>query len=749
MEIYYLSLIAFLFLLAIFDLVVGVSNDAVNFLNSAIGSKAAPFKVVFAIAAAGILFGAIFSNGMMEIARHGIFRPEQFYFTELMCIFMAVMITDVLLLDTFNSLGLPTSTTVSLVFELLGGTFALSMLKIYNDSTGVLSFADLLNTEKALSVIFGIFLSVAIAFFFGMLVQYLARTLFTFNYKKNLKWAIGLFGGIAATSIIYFMLIKGIKDASFMTKEFKAWIAENTGMIVLCCMAFFTVLMQILHWCRVNVFKVVVLMGTFALAMAFAGNDLVNFIGVPLAGFASFQDFMANGAVAGGDGFLMGSLNGPAQTPFVFMVVAGIIMAVSLFKSKKARNVTKTELDLARQGEGDEMFGSSALARSLVRNTTNLSHNVLSIMPKRMKIWINSRFNKEEVILEKEASFDLVRASVNLMLAGLLIAVGTSLKLPLSTTYVTFMVAMGTSLSDRAWSRESSVFRITGVVSVIGGWFITAGVAFIACFLVTLILYYGGITATVLMIALSVFVLIRSNRLFHKKQASEQADATFKAMMTSRDSAEVWTLLKQHSKETLTGIVGFTRQAYTKSIEAFIHEDIRSFRKILAELDTQKEMLKKSRRRALLAMRRIDTTVAIEKNTWFHLAYNNAEQMIYCLIRMIEPCKEHIDNNFNPLPEAYAEEFLSISQMFEAHAQEIKSAIETSDYGDYHRLFFTCKNYSEAFSRLRHAQIERIQHGNNENLNVSLVYLNQLQESQELASLLRHLLRASRKFQKN
>jgi phosphate/sulfate permease len=332
MELFYLGLIVFLFLLAIFDLVVGVSNDAVNFLNSAIGSKAASFKVIIIIAAIGILCGALFSNGMMEIARHGIFRPEQFYFTELMCIFLAVMITDVILLDTFNSLGMPTSTTVSLVFELLGGTFALAMLKIFGDSTGTLTFADLLNTEKALSVIFGIFLSVAIAFFFGILVQYIARMIFTFNYKKHLKWTIGLFGGIAATSIVYFMLIKGTKDASFMTKEFKTWIDQNSGMIVVLCLAFFTVLMQLLHWCRVNVFKVVVLMGTFALALAFAGNDLVNFIGVPLAGFSSYLDYTANSGAITGDNFLMNSLNGPAQTPFYFLLLAGIIMVIALEK---------------------------------------------------------------------------------------------------------------------------------------------------------------------------------------------------------------------------------------------------------------------------------------------------------------------------------------------------------------------------------------------------------------------------------
>ena len=749
MELFYLGLIVFLFLLAIFDLIVGVSNDAVNFLNSAIGAKAAPFKVVLAIAGIGILCGAIFSNGMMEIARHGIFRPEQFFFAELMCIFIAVMITDVLLLDTFNSLGMPTSTTVSLVFELLGGTFALAMLKIFNDSTGTLSFAALLNTEKALSVILGIFLSVAIAFFFGMVVQYIARIIFTFNYKKNLKWSIGLFGGIAATSIVYFMLIKGIKDTSFMTPEFKALINDYAGMIVLACFAFFTLLMQVLHWFGVNVFKVVVLMGTFALALAFAGNDLVNFIGVPLAGLSSYLDYTANGTSVGADNFLMSSLNGPAQTPVYFLVFAGIIMVTALFTSKKAQNVMKTSLNLSRQEDGDEMFGSSVLARSLVRHSANFSTNLLAVIPTRLKTWIDSRFNKEEAIIAKGASFDLVRASVNLMLAGLLIALGTSLKLPLSTTYVTFMVAMGSSLSDRAWGRESSVFRITGVVSVIGGWFLTAGVAFIVCFAVTLFIYYGGIIATLVMVALSIFILLRSNKLFNKRKENEKTDELFKAMMASRDTNEIWIMLKQHSKETLSHIVRFAHTTFSKTIEAFIQEDIRSFRKIVAELDTQKSVLKKIRRRELLALRRVETSVSIEKNTWFHLASNNAEQIIYCLKRMVEPCKEHTDNNFNPLPESYAKEFLSISRLLEMLTQRIITSIETSNYTDYHQLFFTCKQFSEDFANLRRKQIQLIHKGDVENLNVSLVYLNLLQESQELASILRHLLRASRKFQAN
>ena len=560
MESIYLGIVIFLFLLAIFDLTVGVSNDAVNFLNSAIGAKAASFKTIILIAAVGIFCGATMSNGMMEIARHGIFRPEAFHFNELMCIFLAVMVTDVVLLDIFNTLGMPTSTTVSMVFELLGGTFALAMLKIAAGPES-LTFAELLNTEKALTVILGIFLSVAIAFFFGTLVQYLSRIIFTFNYTTKLKWTIGLFGGIAVTAIIYFMLIKGIKDASFMTDAHKLWVKDNTLTIVGGCFVFFTVLMQILHWCKVNVFKVIVLLGTFALAMAFAGNDLVNFVGVPLAGFSSYTDFMANGNGVAND-YLMGALNEPAKTPFIFLFLSGVIMVISLITSKKAQNVIKTSVDLSRQDDGNEMFGSSAIARSLVRSMTTLGNNISKIIPEKVKVWLDSRFNKDEAILANGAAFDLVRASVNLVLAGLLIALGTSLKLPLSTTYVAFMVAMGSSLADRAWGRESAVFRVTGVLSVIGGWFITAGAAFIICFFVTMIMYFGGMTAMVIMIGVAAFILIRSNNKYRKKMKSEKQDDVFQQMLSSKDKAVVWNLLRQHVRENLVKVLDFAANTY-------------------------------------------------------------------------------------------------------------------------------------------------------------------------------------------
>ena len=744
MESIYLGIVIFLFLLAIFDLTVGVSNDAVNFLNSAIGAKAASFKTIILIAAAGIFCGATMSNGMMEIARHGIFRPEAFHFNELMCIFLEVMVTDVVLLDIFNTLGMPTSTTVSMVFELLGGTFALAMLKIAAGPES-LTFAELLNTEKALTVILGIFLSVAIAFFFGTLVQYLSRIIFTFNYTTKLKWTIGLFGGIAVTAIIYFMLIKGIKDASFMTDAHKLWVKDNTLTIVGGCFVFFTVLMQILHWCKVNVFKVIVLLGTFALAMAFAGNDLVNFVGVPLAGFSSYTDFMANGNGVAND-YLMGALNEPAKTPFIFLFLSGVIMVISLITSKKAQNVIKTSVDLSRQDDGNEMFGSSAIARSLVRSMTTLGNNISKIIPEKVKVWLDSRFNKDEAILANGAAFDLVRASVNLVLAGLLIALGTSLKLPLSTTYVAFMVAMGSSLADRAWGRESAVFRVTGVLSVIGGWFITAGAAFIICFFVTMIMYFGGMTAMVIMIGVAAFILIRSNNKYRKKMKSEKQDDVFQQMLSSKDKAVVWNLLRQHVRENLVKVLDFAANTYGQMTDGFIREDLKSLRKAVSSTNDEKDILKKIRRKETLGMRRIDRNVAIEKNTWFHLGSNSSEQMMYCLKRMCEPCKEHVDNNFNPLPAECAEEFVPIRDMLKSLLERTKDIIDKGNYEEADLVLAEGEELKTCLSRLHKMRIERMQEENS-SVKLSLVYLNLLQESQELVSIMRHMLRASRKFQ--
>ena len=747
METIYLGIVIFLFMLAVFDLLVGVSNDAVNFMNSAVGAKVANFKTIVIVAAIGVFAGAVLSNGMMDIARHGIFQPVNFSFYEIMCILLAVMVTDVVLLDVFNTLGLPTSTTVSMVFELLGGTFILAILKIVGDETGLLTLGDMMNTEKALSVIMGIFLSVAIAFIAGTFVQYISRLIFSFNYKKNLSWTIGIFGGIAVTSLSYFMLIKGLKSAPFMTPESLAWISENTTLLVVGCFITFTLLMQILHWCRVNVFKIIVLLGTFSLALAFAGNDLVNFIGVPLAGFSAYTDYVANSNGVGIHDFMMTSLMSSAKTPAIFLFASGLIMVYALATSKKAKNVIKTSVDLARQEEGDEMFGSSALARTIVRRANNINDFLKRVIPVGMRRWIDSRFNKDEVILENGAAFDLVRAAVNLVLSGLLIIIGTTMKLPLSTTYVTFIVAMGTSLADRAWSRESAVYRITGMLSVIGGWFITAFVAFTICALVTFIMFYTSFVGMFIFIVVAVVLLVRSNIKYSKKEKAEQQDDIFKRMMASKDKNEILALLRQHVKETLISYITFSEDTYVKVTDGFIHEDLKSLRKAMNATDDQKKMLKKRRRKELLGLRRIPITIAIEKNTWFHLGSNSCEEMLYCLKRICEPCKEHVDNNFNPISKDCVTEFLPVREELCRLMERTRTAIENNNYEEADDILAKGDALKNSISSLRKQMMNSMQEADNASLKASMVYLNILQESQELVSIWRHLLRASRFFQ--
>lgn len=747
METLYLGIVIFLFMLAIFDLLVGVSNDAVNFMNSAVGAKVARYRTIIIVAAVGVFVGAIMSNGMMDIARHGIFQPANFSFYEIMCILLAVMVTDVVLLDVFNTLGLPTSTTVSMVFELLGGTFILAILKIIGDETGLLSLGDMMNTEKALSVIMGIFLSVAIAFIAGTIVQYISRLIFSFNYKKHLSWTIGVFGGISVTALAYFVLIKGLKSAPFMSAESLAWIDENTTMLVVACFVFFTVLMQILHWCKVNVFRIIVLLGTFSLALAFAGNDLVNFIGVPLAGFSAYTDYAANSNGVGIHDFMMNSLMSSAKTPAIFLLASGIIMVYALATSKKAKNVIKTSVDLARQEEGDEMFGSSALARTIVRRATAINEFLVKVIPAGMRRWIDSRFNKDEVILANGAAFDMVRASVNLVLSGLLIIIGTTMKLPLSTTYVTFIVAMGSSLADRAWGRESAVYRITGMLSVIGGWFITAFVAFTICALVTAIMFYTSFVGMFIFICVAVFLLIRSNIKYSKKEKAEQQDDIFKRMMASKDKSEVLSLLRQHVKGTLTDYIAYTEQAYMQVTDGFINENLKQLKKVMNSTDEQKKMLKKRRRKEILGLRRIPIPIAIEKNTWFHLGSNSCEQMLYCLKRICEPCKEHVDNNFNPISKDCIAEFLPIREELCQLMERTRTAIENNDYREADDILVKGDALKNKISALRKQQMNRMQETDNASLKASMVYLNILQETQELVSIWRHLLRASRFFQ--
>ena len=750
METFYLFLIIFLFVLAVFDLSVGVSNDAVNFMNSAIGSKAASFKVIMVIAAIGIFVGASLSNGMMDIARHGIYQPQHFYFSEIMCILLAVMLTDVVLLDIFNSLGMPTSTTVSLVFELLGGTVAISLIKIAN-SNGALQLGDLLNTDKAFTVILAIFLSVAIAFFFGAIVQYISRLIFTFNYKKHMNYFIGLFGGLAATSILYFMLIKGLKESSFMEGDLKTMIYSNTDTIVWGALIFFTLLMQVLHWLKVNVFKVVILLGTFALALAFAGNDLVNFIGVPLAGYSSYMDLMAQGGTTTTDTFLMESLLEPAKTPWYFLVGSGLVMVIALATSKKAQAVIKTSVDLARQSDGNENFGTSPVARVLVRTCNNASNTILSVVPLRVKDWIDSRFNNNEIILEDKASFDLVRASVNVVLSGLLIALGTSLKLPLSTTYVAFMVAMGSSLADRAWGRESAVYRITGVLSVIGGWFITAGAAFTICFLVALLIHVGGIAAMAAMVGLAIYMLIRNQILYKKKMKKEamqeEVDSTISKLRETKDKREALSLFREHSRDELCDVLNFASDTFNRSVHGFMDENLRELRKVMSAIEEKKSYLKQVKRVGTLGVTQLEHDIAIDKGLYYYQGNDFASEIVFSIRRLTEPGKEHVDNHFSPLCEVQKEDFGKMTDEIVSFLNRSSVMIESNDYHRMDDLIAESVDLTAKLTLLKKEELKRIQ-GQSGSTKVSMVYLNMVQDAQNVVSFTANLLKVSRKFQK-
>ena len=741
----YLCIVIFLLCLAVFDLFVGVSNDAVNFLQSAIGAKVAKFRTVLIIASCGVVLGAIMSSGMMDIARHGIMSPDHFTFEEVMTLFLAVMVTDVIILDVFNTLGMPTSTTVSLVFELLGGAFILSTLKMWGDPS--LNYSVLLNSDKALEVIIGIFASVAIAFFFGVIVMWISRVVFTFNYKKHSRYSIAIFGGIAFTALSYFILMKGLGKSPYLPAEWRDYISDNIGMLLVVTFVVSAIVMEFLHLCRVNIFKFTVLMGTFGLAMAFAGNDLVNFIGVPLAGLSSYQDYMANANGAAPDSFMMTSLMESAKTTPVFLLIAGAIMIIAMATSKKAQNVIKTSVDLSRQDEGDEMFGSSSAARVIVRNCQNADSWLNHFLPQGLKNWINSRFNKNDVELEESAAFDVVRAAVNLVLASMLITIGTNLKLPLSTTYVTFMVAMGSSLADRAWSRESAVFRVTGVLSVIGGWFITAGVAFFACAVVCLAMHFGGIVVQSAFIALVIFMLIRSNIQYNKKQKEVSKGSTFQLMMRSRDPEIVWDLLRRQVSRTQSYVCHFALVEFNLIMDGLANENTRDLRHANKELKKEQDMLKKFRRQEMLGLKRSPMEVAIERNTWFHLGANSNQQFIYSLRRMLDPIKEHVDNNFNPLPEEYVKEFTPIRQKINDLMQMTAEQIETDRYENYREILAEADACKDELSVVRKKHIDRIQHTKGNTLmQISLVYLNVLQESQEFLSVMKHQLRAAKKF---
>lgn len=743
METVYLAIVVFLLVLAVFDLFVGVSNDAVNFLNSAVGARAAGFRTVLIVASAGVLIGAMMSAGMMDLARHGIMRPDNYSFHEVMTIFLAVMVTDVIVLDMFNTLGLPTSTTVSLVFGLLGGTFAMAVLKMSGDPS--LSLDMLLNSDKALSVIIAIFVSVAIAFVCGVVVQWVARIVFTFGYKRHLRYTIAIFGGMAFTLLAYFIFIKGLSGSPFISDDQRLWITDHTPELLFACFVGSAVIAEVLHLLCIDVFRVVVLMGTFALAMAFAGNDLVNFIGVPMAGLDSYNNYAASGVPA--DDFMMHSLMASAHTPLPYLMAAGIVMIVAMATSRKAQGVVKTSVDLSRQDEGDEMFGSSRAARSIVRAVQGMVTTVGAVVPPRAAAWIDSRFSKTDAVMPRGAAFDMVRAAINLVLASALIVIGTNNRLPLSTTYVTFMVAMGTSLADRAWGRESAVFRVTGVLSVIGGWFITAGAAFTVCGIVCTVMHFGGIVAMLFFIGLVIFMLVRSNRSYKDKAAEEKETSQFELMMRSADPLMVWDLLRKHVSRTQSFVCRFAATQFDNVLDGLVNERLSLLSHARKELDAEQEMLSKYRRKEMLALRRVPAEVALERNTWYHMGADSDRQFIYCLRRMLDPIREHVDNNFSPLPDECLEELTRLRRRVSELMSRSESMLSTGRFDDYKDILADAGRLKDELSAMRKRHYNRMQSDSGTGgLKVALLYLNILQETREFVSIMRHQLRAGARF---
>ncbi len=743
MESYYIFIVTILIVFAISDLVVGVSNDAVNFLNSSIGSKAASFKLIMVIAAIGILVGTTFSSGMMEVARKGIFHPDQFFFSEIMIIFLAVMMTDILLLDLFNTFALPTSTTVSIVFELLGATVAVSLIKISILGDSVATLGNYINSSSALLIITGILLSVVIAFSVGLIIQWIVRVVFSFDYEKTFKYFGSIWGGLAISIITYFILIKGAKGSSFLTDEVVSWISGNTPLILIISFLSWTILLQLVYMVfKVNSLKIIVLVGTFALAMAFAGNDLVNFVGVPLAGLESLKSFFSSG-VSDPSLFGMSSLAGKIKTPTYILLLSGLVMVIALYKSKKARSVTATEINLSRQDEGYERFESSILARNMVRGVINLSKVVSKALPFKFRRLIDKKFNQKPFQDRKKKegiSFDLVRASVNLVVASALISLGTSLKLPLSTTYVTFMVAMGTSLADRAWGRDSAVYRISGVITVIGGWFFTAFSAFTAAFIMAYLIHFGGIFTIVLLIVVIILLLYKSFAIHKKRETekvlTEQTELVGVAIngeniLKSCNNNVIKTIssVSELYNKTITGLLNFKR----KSLANALHE--------IEELNKRTKYLKNSLPTIIARLQEED----IESGHYYVQVLDYLRETVNSITYITKPIYNYIDNNHKPLLPEQKTELSEFKNSMNSFFKTTILAISEKGFTNIDEIISDQHKLLESVTKISKKQLKRIKNQESGTKN-STLYLNIMSETKTLLLFTINLIKAQRDF---
>jgi len=733
----YLFMIIALAVLAITDLVVGVSNDAVNFLNSAIGSKAISFKTIMIVASIGIAFGALSSSGMMEVARKGIFNPGEFVFSEIIIIFMAVMITDILLLDFFNTMGLPTSTTVSIVFELLGAAVAISLVKIMAADGGFSELGNYINTGKATEIILGILLSVVIAFSIGAIVQWVSRVLLSFRFERRPLWAGALFGGLAITAIVYFILVKGLKSAALLEGGINTFIGENPNQFLLInALVWFGVswlVMKLLDW---NIYKLIIILGTFALAMAFAGNDLVNFIGVPIAALQSYQDWVVSGISP--TEFTMEGLAEAVRTPTLLLLFSGVVMVLTLWFSSKARSVVKTSVDLSRQDEGEERFEPTYLSRRIVKYSIQAAENFAGILPRTLQKKIDTQFEKPYVYIPRSRAqelpaFDLVRASVNLMVASVLISIATSMKLPLSTTYVTFMVAMGTSLADRAWGPESAVYRVAGVLNVIGGWFFTAFSAFIAAAIIAYLIYWGGIWAIASLLVLA-FLLIGRNYLSHNKKVQETKR---EERLQKAESSSILDLISE-SADNVALSMRRANKIYTSSIEGLAKHDIDRLKKSKKGIDKLEREVEELKENIFYFIKNLDESSVGVSNFYINIL-NYIEDMTQSLEYISKAGYKHVHNNHKKLRFNQIKDLKEIDASVEHLFKQIQLIFEEKDFEKLAPLIVSKQGLYDQVNQKIEKQVARTRLDESSPKNTAL-YFSLLSETKDLLNATMNLL---------
>ena len=683
----YLVMVIALGLLAIGDLIVGVSNDAVNFLNSAIGSKVLNYNTIMIVAGLGIAVGAVFSSGMMEVARKGIFNPEMFFFSEIMIIFMAVMITDILLLDFFNTLGMPTSTTVSIVFELLGAAVAVSLIKIFAAGGDASMLPEYINVDKATQIILGILLSVFIAFSIGAVVQYVSRLLLSFRFEEKAKWIGALFGGVALTAITYFIFMKGIKGTPYAKQSFDilngstitSFLESEVILITIFCFIVLFILSSIfIYVLKVNIYKIIIAIGTFSLALAFAGNDLVNFIGVPIAAWQSYEAWLASGVEA--NSFSMEVLSSKVPTPTILLLVAGLIMVITLWFSSKAKKVVKTSIDLSNQGSTKERFSPNFLSRNLVRISINISKVFDMIVPEKINKTIEKQFEKPVISLNSSKkielpAFDQIRAAVNLMVAAILISIATSFKLPLSTTYVTFMVAMGTSLADRAWGSESAVYRVAGVLNVIGGWFFTAISAFIVCGIIAFIIHIGGPTAIAILLFLALLILAR-NYIAHRKETSQikNEDA-----LSSAESSSIQGVIVE-SSNNVSKASKKIKKIFSASVTGLATQDLSVLKKNKKDVKSLSEEIDNLRDDLFYFIKNLDESTIKGASNFYINVLSLLQDIAQSLEYISKVTFKHVNNNHKALTFNQIRELQEISLELETLFERTKFAFSKNNF---------------------------------------------------------------------